>query len=65
MATPGGGQVVRPASPANTCKYSMMFFVSLDETKLFHFHRIFKINETNPQSETNIYYTYEPLSRNP
>ena len=45
VANPGGVQGVRPTFPS--IKYSMkMKWFGLDETKLFHFHRIFKIQST-------------------
>ena len=59
VANPGGVQVVRPTFPA--IKYSMkMKLFGLDETKLFHFHKRFKINEIKSTKQTHIFYTYEP-----
>ena len=44
VANPMGVQRVRPTLPAIKYSTEMKLF-GLDETKLFHFHRIFKINE--------------------
>ena len=47
--------------PAPSFKYPMkMKQFGLSETKLFHFHGIFKKNEIKSQSEPQHLYTYEP-----
>ena len=66
VANPGGVQGVRPTLPA--IKYSMkMKEFGLDETKLFHFLRIFKINERYKihKAKPTSFIHMNPLSRNP
>ena len=61
VANPGGVQGVCPILPA--IEYSMkMKLFGLDEIKLFHFHRIFMINEIKfTERNQHLLYTLTPF----
>ena len=57
----GSRGVARTPSPPLIFKYPMkMKYFGLSETKLFHFHGIFKKNEIKSAKWTPHLYTYEP-----